>query len=579
MTDYLSNLPVELIYKIVDDITIFDILGCLCLVNKRLRLICLGYNHFRLDLSYVKKRKQFDLFCDRLASISSQIDSLSFSDFNDATMPSKIERFFLRFQVINDKFSNLKSLHLSHVDPIMWKSIKNHVKLLMSLVSLFIDVAYIWVDADPDKEISYLLKDILFMSISLKHAHVRCNNGSRIYLSDICGKQISSIEHLTLTNVSIDLQQLYSIAPGLCTLNTRVTAYHPAYKFHVNPPENLQRLSLNISHLYFSLIEQILHSMKRLTHLIIIASDAFRDVTDGDEWERILTKIKSFKFLFRFHESTWTEEAISLDSFQSLFWLENKQWYVGYDRCTISGFSLLYSIPYCTNIYPWSYMKGAIDTKTTGPQILSLDKVNYCKIDNKFSIDDKRLCRLTNLQKLSISDFDISFHVLLNKFVPHIDMSIITTFCIPIRRVNINNDVFVQFVSTMSNLVSLGAPLILLKLLLVSHWSNIRRLEIFLSWPTATAVERSLTVDEIDVFFRSFTHIEYLSFQHNPDLNISEILNNIPITISNIVIGHPYRTIPADFPNFITPDWLQENTRLRNFSYYCNESNAVSLWL
>ena len=72
-------------------------------------------------------------------------------------------------------------------------------------------------------------------------------------------------------------------------------------------------------------------------------------------------------FVLGFHESTWTEETISLDSFQSLFWLENKQWYVGYDRCTMSGFSLLYSIPYRTNIYPWSYMKGAMDTKTTGP--------------------------------------------------------------------------------------------------------------------------------------------------------------------------------------------------------------------
>jgi len=100
-------------------LTIFDILGSLCLVNKRFLLICLSYPRFQLDLSYIKKNKQFDLFCDQLTSISSQIVSLSFSDQNDATIPCKIERFSLRFEVLSDIFSNLNSLYLSHVDPIM----------------------------------------------------------------------------------------------------------------------------------------------------------------------------------------------------------------------------------------------------------------------------------------------------------------------------------------------------------------------------------------------------------------------------------------------------------------------------
>ncbi|CAF3133926.1 unnamed protein product [Rotaria sp. Silwood2] len=119
MSDYLINFPVELIYKILNDITIFDIVGSLCLVNKRLRLIYLFYTHFRVDLSYTKKRKQFNIFCDRLTSILSQIVSLSFLDHNNVTIPSKIELFFSRFEVIIDTFSNLKSLHLSHVAHIM----------------------------------------------------------------------------------------------------------------------------------------------------------------------------------------------------------------------------------------------------------------------------------------------------------------------------------------------------------------------------------------------------------------------------------------------------------------------------
>jgi hypothetical protein len=80
---------------------------------------------------------------------------------------------------------------------------------------------------------------------------------------------------------------------------------------------------------------------------------------------------------------------------------------------------------------------------------------------------------------------------------------------------------------------------------------------------TATTTERSLTLNEIDAFYRSFIHIEYLSFYQDVRLNPSILLSNIPKTISNIVIYHPIYQTPVDFPNFVTCHWLQQNTRLR----------------
>jgi len=112
----------------------------------------------------------------------------------------------------------------------------------------------------------------------------------------------------------------------------------------------------------------------------------------------------------------------------------------------------------------------------------------------------------------------------------------------------------------MSHLRSLAAPLVLIKLLFVSHWPNIHRLEIFTSWATATTTERSLTLDEIDAFYRSFIHIEYPSFYFNDDLNLSILLNKMPTTISNIVIHHPYKFTPDSFDDFITCQWLEQNT-------------------
>jgi len=288
----------------------------------------------------------------------------------------------------------------------------------MSLISLFIDVAYMFFDDDVRKFTSYLLEDILFMSTSLKYVYVRSNNGPiPTSLRTICGKQLSLIEHLTLFDIRIDLEVLYSLAPALRILDIMLIVYYPAHKFHLNPPENLKRLSLNIYHLYFSTIEQLLHPMTKLTDLIIIANDVYYDMTDGVAWERILSKIISFKFSFNFHKSTWTEEPIKLDSFQSLFWLEKKQWYVGYDRCTVSGFSLLYSIPYFMNNFPWHAMKKTIDTKSTGPQILSLNNINRFTINEQLPIDYKCLRRLINLEELVIKKFErLTSIVLFNSY-------------------------------------------------------------------------------------------------------------------------------------------------------------------
>jgi len=73
----------------------------------------------------------------------------------------------------------------------------------------------------------------------------------------------------------------------------------------------------------------------------------------------------------------------------------------------------------------------------------------------------------------------------------------------------------------MPHLRSLTASIILLKLLFFSHWPNICRLEIFASTPVATTTEISLNSNEIDAFYRSFSHIENLTFRHDVDLNMS----------------------------------------------------------
>ncbi|CAM4763751.1 unnamed protein product [Rotaria magnacalcarata] len=218
------------------------------------------------------------------------------------------------------------------------------------------------------------------------------------------GEQTSSIEHLILDNIRINLYHIYSIAPVLRTLDTIIDPYSVNHIKHNFPPEYLSKLSIKFfGHFNLSTMKQLLREMTRLVHLTIVAYDIYNDIIDGFAWERILANIITFKFLFSFHESTWTQEPIELESFRTPFWLENKHWYIKYDRCTVSGFLLLYSIPYFNNTYPWVHIKGPIITKSTGPDIFSLSNINHLNVNYESPINTEILCRFTNLQRLEES--------------------------------------------------------------------------------------------------------------------------------------------------------------------------------
>src|SRR5689334_11229734 len=102
MSDPFSKLPVELIHKILDDVSTFDILTSVCFLNKHFRIVSLAYPRFRLDFTRsFNKKKQFDKLCTQLVSLSSQIISLTLSNVDDAFIPTKITYLFSRSITVN----------------------------------------------------------------------------------------------------------------------------------------------------------------------------------------------------------------------------------------------------------------------------------------------------------------------------------------------------------------------------------------------------------------------------------------------------------------------------------------------
>jgi hypothetical protein len=97
MSDYLTRLPTELIYRILENVPLVDILSSVSLVNKRLRSVSLICPRSQLDFSCVNismNKSQFDSICTQMLYSTSQVVSLTLFDENDLMTSVKNDRFF-----------------------------------------------------------------------------------------------------------------------------------------------------------------------------------------------------------------------------------------------------------------------------------------------------------------------------------------------------------------------------------------------------------------------------------------------------------------------------------------------------
>ena len=94
---------------------------------------------------------------------------------------------------------------------------------------------------------------------------------------------------------------------------------------------------------------------KRWSRCLNFDIESPMDIIDGYQWKYLVSHLQKFDFYF--YLSHKSDKQI-LHSFQSPFWLEEKQWFVAYDGCqslpcifTIPRFapkSVIYSSNYCT---------------------------------------------------------------------------------------------------------------------------------------------------------------------------------------------------------------------------------------
>jgi hypothetical protein len=446
-------------------------------------------------------------------------------------------------------------------------------------VSLSIDSSDINNPIDAST-VSKLLRELLYNSRTLKRLSVKVwVSGNNIFIVDPRSEANRSlIENLTLEGIRVELKSLLEVTPALQTLDTTLKLFQFKHDTRLHPSDTMRNLTIKVNFVTLEEIEYMLYSMTQLIHFTIISNNVQYDMADGITWSRLLKTVVTFKFKFTLDQNTFTQPLIDLASFRTPFWLEEKHWYVTYDRCIDTGFSLLYSNPYCLDDYPLFYMKDSITTESTKLTSTSMPfpHTNSLITDYYQPAAMKLLRSSSPITRLWLADCGTNLRTKLDYATTHIDLSQVTLFSAFQYETDMSNDVFVKFVHSLPHLRSLHLSIVLLKLLFIHQWPHIVDLRLLTNIPDRS---EPMTLCEINAFCRSFTHVERLCISMDTFSDLSRLLSNMITILSEISIVQDVNGNTANNDQIIQRDWIEKNTQLRNFHYLCTKDNTIHLWL
>jgi hypothetical protein len=420
---------------------------------------------------------------------------------------------------------------------------------------------------------SLILHDLLFTIRSLKRLSLNTlfwRNETITISSSSFLLQTSTIECLTLTGIQINLYQLFVVAPMLRQIDAKFFVRQPIYNDMIfQPPVNLQQLSIMTNCITMLEIKRLISSMIRLTHLTLHIIETKSDLINGHAWIPLLTRIIVFQFMFEISKS----DNVDLDSFRTPFWLEEKKWYVTFDKWIDASVSFLYTNPCCTEYrYPLLFMEKTLVTESTGLEPVTFPHTKYLVFDYRLPILKEHLCRCTHVHTLSMEDhLDLS----LEYIISCIDLSRITRFVQGKSEIEQPSNEFIRILHSLPHLRSLCLHISTLILLFDRHWPQITDLNMksnsFNSYKCLSSIE-------IDALWRSFTHLNQFAFDRRSVRLLSHLFNTMTMTLSKIWIRH-YGNLIVYNPQLVTRQWFEQNTKFSDFDYFHDNEWNVYLWL
>ncbi|CAF1210652.1 unnamed protein product [Rotaria sordida] len=449
----LNRLPVELFDEILCYLSCCHILRAFYSINDYLNNILINYNNYFLDLSSSNiSKNEIDLVC--LLLRSEQIVGLKFGKTNF----DLVKRFLSNFSN-KQSFTRLRSLWIDDtiiVDQLFLSKLASIINY-NKLISIRFDRIH--------------LNNIILLSRysfdSLLHLVVSSSNEFRQLSKEIPTHLIYLHMYFDSTNdmdqfIRPNMHQLKSLGVGIqCDINNidQFMLFFSDYQLTQLIQFNLNfNVEINVQ---FDILEAILLTMRRLKYLTIILNKALptnSDVLNGIQWKSFLSTslifLKIFNFKFSIEQQTSEYEIYSiLNTFQSKWWLKDKQWFVEYDIHQ----NALITIPYFASKTFDNHHSYSFDLMQN-PKIfysninsLNIDLVKYNELEQILMSQSVNRPCFNHVTQLSLNGYlttDICDTIRNN-----IDLSIIKHF--EFSSTIGTNQAFIQLIDKMINLSSI----------------------------------------------------------------------------------------------------------------------------
>ncbi|CAF3753462.1 unnamed protein product [Rotaria sp. Silwood1] len=479
--------------------------------------------------------------------------------------------FFSRFSFIDTTFPNLRSLALTHIKYDTWRFFKTRLPPLIVTFSIHLSYSDILACLSIT---SAILSELLFLSPLLKRLSVKMTGflSGAVKIRPPNSAILSSVQYFHLESVAIDLLSLLAAAPMLQTLKGKFLPLHSKISRINSRLLYLQQLWIELWAITWTEMATLLSSFPRLTYLTVIADNVNNDMADGFAWARSLQYIKHFEFKLKFSYDAF-EPPLNLDSFRTKFWLEEKKWFVTYDRrLNADNSSMLYSNSSSLIIYPPHEIIGTLVSESTALEPTSFSHVHRLIINDQY-LKYPFLHRYTNIKELYLSQATTTFSTTLKDVLGCLDTSQIVTCKIDSAWDRNSSYELIEFLQSLPRLRRLQISDINLNYLFLHQWPHIVDLKIEHDFPSKLHV---LCSTDINALCHSFTHIERLDIHSSSINNLPLLLNRMKKTLTDIIIRQPDK---VNNQKLITHEWIEQNTELHNFHYTCDYWNSVRLWL
>lgn len=481
--------------------------------------------------------------------------------------------FFSRFSIIDRTFPNLRLLTLTYIEYDTWCLFKTRFPPFIVTLSIYL--------CQPSNTeacsqmTSATLSELLFLSPSLQRLSAKMDGfmDANVKIHPPNSAIYSSVQYFHLVFIPIDLLSLLSAAPMLHTFEGSFET--PDLKFGRTHPRlfYLQQLQIEQWAMTWTEMAALLSLFPRLAYLAVIAENVNSDMADGFAWTQLLQQIKHFQFVFRFSYNVFQQQPLNLDSFRTKFWLEEKKWFVTYDRSLNPiDCSMLYTISPSIIYYPPHERIERAVSESTISEPISFQHVHCLRINDHY-LKYPLLHQYTHITDLTLAQVTTKFPTTLKDLMDRLDTSQIITCTIGPEWSRNSSYEHIDFLHSLPRLRCLKVSPVNLRHLFLHEWPHIIRLTIENDFESRDHV---LSSNDINALCHSFPYIEQLNIHLLSVTDLPQLLNRMKMTLTDIIITQPHK---VNNEQFITREWIERNTELRKFHYTCTYEICVALWL